>query len=59
VKKAETMSIPEAARRLGFTLKYVYDLVQAGRLAAQKIEGKWRIAASDVEQLAEKREVGR
>jgi excisionase family DNA binding protein len=49
------MSIPEAARRLGFTLKYVYDLVQAGKLPAEKVDGKWRIQTDSVEALVAKR----
>jgi len=32
----ESVSVPEAARRLGFTLKYVYDLLYSGRLKAEK-----------------------
>ena len=54
-KTPETFSVPAAARHLGFTLKYVYDLVYAGRLKAEKIAGRWRIAASDINALAKKR----
>jgi excisionase family DNA binding protein len=45
--KPNTLSIPETARQLGVTLKYVYDLVQAGRLKAQKVAGRWRIPTSE------------
>ena len=45
----KTIGIREAARTLGFTLKYVYDLVHSGRLPAQKIDRQWRIALSAVE----------
>lgn len=50
-----TFSIPEAARRLGFTLKYLYDLVYCGRIKAEKIAGRWRIPASEIERLAAKK----
>jgi len=50
-----TLSIPEAARQLGITLKYLYDLVYSGRLKAEKIAGRWRIPATEIEHLAAKR----
>jgi len=53
--KAETRSVPETARTLGFTLRYVYDLVYSGRLKAEKIAGRWRIPASEVEARLAKR----
>lgn len=57
VATKETMSIPEAARRLGVTLKYVYDLVQAERISAAKVNRKWRIDAAELEEFAKRREV--
>jgi excisionase family DNA binding protein len=45
----KTVGIREAARALGFTVKYIYDLVHSGRLPAQKIDRQWRIALSAVE----------
>jgi excisionase family DNA binding protein len=50
-----TFSIPEAARQLGFTLKYVYDLVYSGRIKADKVAGRWRIPVTEIEHLATKR----
>jgi excisionase family DNA binding protein len=45
----ESVSVPEAAKRLGFTLKYVYDLVYSGRLKAEKKLGRWKISAEEIE----------
>jgi excisionase family DNA binding protein len=45
----KTIGIAEAARRLGVSLKYIYDLVYSGKLPAQKTGRTWRIPASAVE----------
>lgn len=45
----ESYSVPETARVLGFTIKYVYDLVHAGRIAAKKVAGRWRIPKAEIE----------
>lgn len=50
------MTVPVAARRLGFTLKYVYDLVYSGKLNANKIAGRWQIPEREVEAIAARRE---
>jgi excisionase family DNA binding protein len=52
----QTMSIREAAQRLGCTLKYVYDLVYAGRLDAEKGGRCWQISVSAVESWRKNRE---
>jgi excisionase family DNA binding protein len=44
-----TIGIAEAARKLNFTLKYVYDLVYSGRLPAAKVGRTWRIPVDAVE----------
>lgn len=49
IQKAQTLSVSESAKRLGFTLKYVYDLVYSGRLPAQKVAGCWQISAAEVD----------
>jgi excisionase family DNA binding protein len=48
-------SIPQAARRLNLTIGYLYQLVYAGRIKAKKIAGRWRIPASEVENLEKKK----
>jgi excisionase family DNA binding protein len=43
------LSPREAAVRLGYDLDYVYKLIWAGRLGAQKIDGAWQVSSSAVE----------
>jgi excisionase family DNA binding protein len=45
----KVLSVREAAKRLGCTLKYVYDLLYSGRLPARKSGHQWRIPAEAVE----------
>ena len=47
--ESENLTVPEAARRLGFTLKYVYDLLHSGRLKAEKKKGRWKIPTEEIE----------
>jgi len=49
------VSVPEAARLLGFTLKDVYDLLYSGRLKAEKRMGRWRIPMEEIEARLQKR----
>jgi len=55
VKKPSTLTVPAAARRLGFTLKYVYDLIYSGRLQAEKLGGRWHIPVTAVDARLAKR----
>jgi excisionase family DNA binding protein len=41
----KTLSVRQAAKQLGCTLKYVYDLLYSGRLAGEKVGRQWRIRA--------------
>jgi excisionase family DNA binding protein len=50
------LSVPAAARKLGCTLRYVYDLVYAGRIKAEKITGRWRIPVTEIEARLKKRD---
>ena len=45
----KTLSVREAAQRLGCTLKYIYDLLYSRRLAARKAGRACRISAKAVE----------
>ena len=45
----ETISVREAATRLGCTLKYVYDLLYEGKLRSEKAGRRWRISVSAVD----------
>jgi len=45
------LSVRQTAQKLNCTLKYVSDLLYAGKLeGAIKAEGRWRIPAAAVEQ---------
>lgn len=39
----------QAARKLGISLEYVYRQIWAGKIAAQKRNGKWHVPASELE----------
>ena len=49
MKNQKFLTVPEAARRLGCSLKFVYDLVYAGKLGAEKVEGRWRIPLAAID----------
>lgn len=51
----EDLSVAEAARQLGCTLKYVYDLLYSGRIMARKKHGRWCIPTSEIEARLKKR----
>lgn len=55
MKSTKTLSVPAAARKLGCTLKYVYDLVYSGRMKAEKVAGRWHIPMSEIEARIAKR----
>ena len=54
-RDTRTIGIKEAARKLSFTLKYVYDLVYLGKLPATKVARQWRIPLSAVEDWRKRR----
>jgi excisionase family DNA binding protein len=44
MKPGKQLSVRESALRLGVTLKFIYDLLYAGKLrGAQKVGRSWRI----------------
>lgn len=47
-----------AAQKLGFTLKYVYDLLYAGHLRGRKIGRRWHIDAESIEERLRNRKAG-
>jgi excisionase family DNA binding protein len=51
-----TMGVRQAALKLGCTLKYVYDLIYAGKLPSEKSGREWRIPATAVEGRRKSRE---
>ncbi len=54
-RMAEAVSIRDAARQLGVSIRFVYDLVWSGKLPAQKVDKVWRIPASDIEARLKRR----
>lgn len=49
MKEKTTMGVRETARRLGCTLKYIYDLLYEGYLPGKKVNGTWRIPVIAIE----------
>jgi len=49
------LSVPEAARELGCSLKWIYDLVHAGKMSATKVDGRWQIPAAAVQERLKRR----
>ena len=55
IRNEDFFSVPATARKLGCTLRYVYDLVYAGRLKAEKVAGRWQIPLAEIEARLQKR----
>ena len=49
------IGIKGAARKLSYTMKYVYDLVYLGKLPAEKVARQWRIPLSAIEERLKQR----
>ncbi len=49
MRKGKTITVREAAQRLGVSLKQVYNLVWDGRLPSKKIDGQWCVSAEAVQ----------
>jgi excisionase family DNA binding protein len=56
VTDMSTLTVRQAALKLKCTLKYVYDLVYAGKLEASKTGRQWRISTPSVTAYASGRE---
>jgi excisionase family DNA binding protein len=54
-EKCQFYSVREAARLLGCTLKYIYDLLYMGRLQAEKQGRTWRIPVGSLDSLIKQR----
>ena len=52
---AKSYTVPEAARAMRYTTKYIYDLIYSGRIGAEKVEGRWRIPLAAIEARRRKR----
>lgn len=50
------ISAIEAARALGVGLDYLYGLIWTGKIAARKVENRWRVSRTSVELRLKDRE---
>lgn len=48
---ATDLSPRQAANHLGWTIRYIYELIYTNRLEARKQDGLWRISRRAVEAL--------
>jgi excisionase family DNA binding protein len=55
-ERTQEVTPREMARRLGIRLDTTYGIIWAGRIAANKRDGRWLIPGEAVEALARQRE---
>jgi excisionase family DNA binding protein len=48
-KNKNYLSVPEAARELRVSLKWIYDLVRSGKVQADRVAGRWRIPVTEIQ----------
>jgi excisionase family DNA binding protein len=46
-----SLSALEAAQELGIRLGYLYSVLREGKIKAQRVDGKWRVDRSAVEEF--------
>jgi len=49
MKRWHFLTVNDAARLMNVSIKFVYDLIWAGKLEAEKVGKTWRIPANAVE----------
>jgi excisionase family DNA binding protein len=49
MKRSRSLSVRDAAKLLGVSIKFVYDLIWAGTLKAKKVGKTWCIPPSAIE----------
>ena len=54
---AKTVSIRDAARRLGVSIRFIRNLVWSGQLQAEKVGKIWQVSSEAVEARRKAREV--
>jgi hypothetical protein len=57
MQQKETLSPSEFARAAGLTMQHVYSLLAAGRLQAEKCDGRWCIAAVELDKRLQREAV--
>jgi excisionase family DNA binding protein len=58
MKQQSELSPRQVAQRLRIGLDSVYSLVWSGKLSARKVDGRWRVQASDVDARLARKEAG-
>jgi excisionase family DNA binding protein len=56
MRKDEMLKPREAARALGIRLDSIYSAIWAGKLTAKKLDGRWLIPLSEIEEKLRNRE---
>jgi len=51
------LSVSQTARRLGYTIGWVYSLVYTNKIVASKVSGRWRIPMSAVQEIERRRQI--
>jgi hypothetical protein len=54
MKRMSDLGVSQTARVTGFSTKHIYDLLQSGRIAARKRQGRWCIPQSSLQCLLER-----
>ena len=54
-KNKSYFSVPEAARELRVSLKWIYDLVRSGKVQAERVAGRWRIPVTEIQARVKQR----
>ncbi len=54
-----TMTVRQAAQKLGTSLRFIYDLLWSGKLAGRKVGTQWLISGQAVEARLKAREAQR
>jgi len=57
MEQKQTLSPSEFARGAGLTMQHVYSLLAAGRLQAEKCDGRWCIDATELEKRQQREAV--
>jgi hypothetical protein len=56
MEQKQTLSPAEFARAARLTMQHVYSLLAAGRIQAEKCDGRWCIAPEELEKRQQQRE---
>lgn len=57
MEQKQALSPSEFARAAGLSMQHVYSLLAAGRLQAEKCDGRWSIAAAELDKRQQREAV--